>query len=99
MPHAGSPLMRNHAPLADVNPERSMLGFSSEACLATLWFSNDLAAGFSLILEKVWDPCPCEGKDPLRKGYFILHTMGCMARPNTVQYVVYKDTFEGQRLM
>ncbi len=56
MPHAGSPLMRNHAPLADVNSERSMLGFSAEACLATFWFSNGFAAGFSLNLEEVWDP-------------------------------------------
>jgi len=62
MPHAGSSLMRNHAPLADVNPERSMLGFSAEACLVTLWCFNGLAAGFSLILEEVWDPCAMRGQ-------------------------------------
>lgn len=72
MPHAGSPLMRNHAPLADVNSERSMLGFSAEACLATFWFSNGFAAGFSLNLEEVWDPCAMQGQR--HSDIWIFHT-------------------------
>lgn len=88
MPHAGSPLMRNHTPLADVNPERSMLGFSAEACLATLWFTNGLAAGFSLNLEEVWNPCAMRGQRYSEKWVFILFTL---------YTVVCKETIQGQR--
>lgn len=92
MPHAGSPLMRNHAPLADVNSERSMLGFSAEACLATFWFSNGFAAGFSLNLEEVWDPCAMQGQ---RHSEISYHSQVVWQDP--LLYLVCKDRVQGQR--